>query len=100
MPNTVAWSPAGVPSVSPIYTPPPNPPIAVPFDGDFSKFFTGPSAWWQPSVSLTYATTLLATGTGTPPVITLTTPPLVKCPIRIEVVAGGILGAWTGKISY
>lgn len=74
-------------------------PVPPAFDGDFSKFFTGPSAAWQPHVALTYAATLLAAGT-TPPVITLSLPPTVTTPIRIEVVSGGALGAWTGKISY
>ncbi len=76
--------------------------VAAPFNGNFASLFTPGTVLQsvQTDLGLTYGGTLLATGT-TPPVITLTGT-LAGAPTAITVTdtLPGILGTWTGLVTY
>jgi hypothetical protein len=70
------------------------------FNGRFASLFPGAYQVVQTDLGLTYGGTMLATGT-TPPVITLTGT-LVGAPTAITITDTlvGILGTWTGLVTY
>jgi len=70
------------------------------FTGNFAILFPGAFQSVQTDLGLTYGGTMLAAGT-TPPVITLTGALItVPVPITVTDVVPGILGTWTGQVSY
>lgn len=70
------------------------------FNGNFATLFTGVLQSVQSDLGLTYGGTMLAAGT-TPPVITLTGALSgVPTAITITDTLPGILGTWTGLVTY